>query len=100
MKAVKVETGEIKFSRKRPASVALQDIHNENCLSQDVVWSSKVPSIVATNQENQNRSPKENFILRPSNSSNMNTDSNNNNGVKEEEVSSVLFSEQVLIFSQ
>jgi len=86
MKTVKAEIGEIKFNRKRPASAALQHIDNENSLDQDIVWTSKVACLVATNKGK----PSEESILRSSKKTNMNADTNNNNGVKEEEVSVII----------
>ena len=84
MKTVKAESGDINFSRKRPVSSALQRIDNKNSLDQDIAWPRKVARVIATDPDQQ--SP-EDSVLRASKTANMNADAtNNNNGVKEEEV--------------
>lgn len=75
----------ILLSRKRSATVALQEIKNENCLDQEHSWTSKSPSLVSSSHQLRSSVTEPTVVV--STSLNMNTDANNNsNALKEEEV--------------
>ena len=75
----------VQLNRKRSATVALQEIVNENCYGQEHPWTSKSPNLISPN--NQLRSSVKESSVSTTKISTMNTDTNNNNNaIKEEEV--------------